>query len=61
MAESSYSRKLKARLANFIDERAHSLARGEAFTYDIYRQQVGFIEGLAAAIEAANELDKELD
>lgn len=61
MAETHFSRKLKTKLIEFIDDRAHSLGRGEAHSFESYRQQVGMIEGLGLAIDLIKDLDKELD
>ena len=59
MAESHYSRKLRARVTLAIAETEDSLGRGNAVDYPTYRQYVGIIEGLRVAIGICDELDKE--
>lgn len=61
VAESYFSRILKDKLFTAINEMAMSLGRGEADSYDSYRQQVGFITGLQTAIDICNDLEKEKD
>lgn len=59
--ENNFSRRLKAKLAQMIEDRAMSLARGDAHTFEIYRHQVGFVEGLQASINICEDLEKEGD
>lgn len=59
MAGSNFVRILKLKAEGIINDRAMSLARGEAIDYGAYRQSVGFVEGVEAIIHTAEDMEKE--
>lgn len=52
-------RRIREKIEQEISERSISLGRGEANSFDVYRQNVGYIEGLYAAIAICDEVEKD--
>jgi len=58
---SHFGRLLKAKIEHAINERATSIASGACTDYAHYRENVGYVEGLMAAVNIANDLERERD
>jgi hypothetical protein len=61
VAESHFHRVLRARVAEVLDARSQSIASGACATHDHYQHEVGFIAGLRAALELAEDLERDMD
>jgi len=59
MAETHYSRKLRVKIEQAIQETEQSLGKGDAQDYARYRQHVGIIEGLKIVLGMCDDMDKE--
>jgi len=59
--ESHFGRRLKAKIEQAINERATSIASGACTDYAHYRENVGFVEGLMAAVNFCADLEKDHD
>jgi len=59
--ESHFGRRLKAKIEQVINERATSIASGACTDYAHYRENVGFVEGLMAAANFCEDLEKDHD
>jgi hypothetical protein len=61
MAETHFHRLLKAKVAEVLEARRTQIASGICKDFDHYKYETGFIQGLLASLEIADDLEKELD
>lgn len=59
MAISHFHRILEERIERLITERALSVIGGACTSFEAYKQQVGFVEGLQAAISIGRDIERE--
>lgn len=61
MAETRFHFQLKAKVEETIDLMAISVASGACTDYPQYREKIGYINGLKAALELADDVEKEYE
>jgi hypothetical protein len=59
MVATNFGRVLRVRIAEEIDKRAESLIHGAALDYPMYRQSVGYVEGMDTVLAIMDDMEKE--
>lgn len=61
MAKTRFHALLEQKIAEAIENRSISVASGVCTEYANYRENVGYIKGLQAALALCDEIESELD
>lgn len=61
MAKTRFHELLERKIKEAVETRSDSLASGHAADYPVYRENVGYINGLKEALTLADDVERELD
>lgn len=61
MAETHFHRILRARVTEVLVTRSNEMAEGKCKSLEHYREEVGFIEGLKAALALCEDIERDMD
>jgi hypothetical protein len=61
MSETHFHRVLRARISEVLVARSNDIASGVCKTLEHYKEEVGYMKGLKAALDIADDIEKDMD
>ena len=61
MAETRFHSALKAKILEVLERRRTDIASGACTTYDHYKRETGYVDGLLDALKLAEDTEREFD